>query len=83
MQSNSNVVDAKEFIVDMIWDSNAAVWVATSDNIPGLVLESGSLDALIERVRVAVPELLALNGIAMDNMLSTCYRSERHEQVLA
>ena len=30
--------------------------------IPGLVLEYGSLDALTERVKSAVPELLALNG---------------------
>ena len=37
------------------------MWVATSDDIIGLVLESGSVDALIERVRYAVPELLALN----------------------
>ena len=44
------------------WDDEASVWVATSDDVPGLVLESGSLDALIERVKVAVPELLALNN---------------------
>ena len=53
-----------EYIVKLIWDSEAAVWVATSDDIPGLVLESGSFDALIERVRFAVPELLELNGTA-------------------
>lgn len=43
------------------WDAEAAVWIATSDDVPGLVLESGSIDALVERVRVAVPELLTLN----------------------
>ncbi len=32
-----------------------------SEDIPGLVLESGSIDALIERVRYAVPELIELN----------------------
>jgi hypothetical protein len=45
-----------EYKVDFLWDDDAAVWVATSDDIPGLVLESGSLDALMERVRNAVPE---------------------------
>ena len=44
------------------WDDEAEVWVATSDDVPGLVLESGSFDALAERVRFAVPELLELNG---------------------
>ena len=47
--------------IDLIWDAEAAVWIATSKDVPGLVLESGSFDALIERVRYAVPELLELN----------------------
>ena len=47
--------------VNLLWDDEAAVWVATSDDIPGLVLESGSLAVLLERVRFAAPELLALN----------------------
>ena len=50
-----------EYNISLLWDADASVWVATSDDIPGLVLESGSLDALTERVRNAVPELLALN----------------------
>ena len=50
-----------EYTAKLLWDPEAAVWVATSDDIIGLVLESGSVDALIERVRYAVPELLALN----------------------
>ena len=45
-----------------MWDDEAAVWVATSQDVPGLVLESGSFDALLERVRYAVSELIELNG---------------------
>ncbi|MDR1918046.1 MAG: DUF1902 domain-containing protein [Tannerellaceae bacterium] len=52
-----------EYIVDLIWDNEACVWIAMSSDIPGLVLEHGSLDALIERVRFAAPELLSLNGV--------------------
>ena len=51
-----------DYVVNLVWDSEAGVWIATSDDIPGLVLESGSFDALLERVRYAVPELLALNA---------------------
>ena len=47
-----------EITVQMTWDTEACVWVAESEDVPGLVLESGSLDALIERVRFALPELL-------------------------
>ena len=52
-----------EYIVKFQWDDDASVWVATSDDIPGLVLESGSFDALVERVRFAVPELIELNNL--------------------
>ena len=51
-----------EYTIRMSWDEEAQVWIATSEEIPGLVLESGSYDALIERVRQAAPEIIALNG---------------------
>jgi hypothetical protein len=69
-----------EYIVDLNWDGEASVWVATSDDIAGLVLESGSLDALIERVRFAAPELLELNT-TKPKVLPLFFRSERHERV--
>ncbi len=50
-----------EYIINLTWDNEASVWIAQSDDVPGLVLESGSFDALLERVRFAVPELLQLN----------------------
>ena len=50
-----------EYKIQLLWDNEASVWVATSTDVPGLVLESGSFDALSERVRYAIPELLELN----------------------
>lgn len=50
-----------KYRINVLWDNEADVWVATSDDIPGLVLESGSFDALLERVRHTAPELLQLN----------------------
>ena len=55
-------VPIMEYVVTFTWDDDAGVWIATSDDIPGLVLESGSFDALIERTRFAIPELLELNA---------------------
>ncbi len=52
--------------VKLLWDNEAAVWIAKSDDLPGLVLESGSCDALIEKVKYTVPELLELDGIKAD-----------------
>jgi len=69
-----------EYLIQFLWDEDAAVWVATSDDIPGLVLESGSFDALVERVRIVAPELLEMNE-SMPQSFSICMRSERHERV--
>jgi len=49
-----------ECIVKMIWDDEAYVWIAVADDIP-LTLEGGSYDALIERVKIAAPEILEMN----------------------
>jgi hypothetical protein len=68
-----------EYLITLSWDSEAAVWIATSNQVPGLVLESGSLDVLMERVRLAVPDLLTLNGHG-DQTVSLCLLAERREQ---
>lgn len=44
------------------WDSEAGVWVAESEDVPGLVAEADSPNALIEKLRVLIPELVELNG---------------------
>ena len=69
-----------ELTIRAVWDDEARVWVAESDDVPGLVLESGSMDALIERLRYAVPEMLALNG-AEKNTVQMSIVSQRLEEV--
>jgi hypothetical protein len=69
-----------EYVVNLIWDEDANVWIATSNDIPGLVLESGSIDALIERVRFAAPELIAMNG-ELNIERPLLFRSERREKM--
>ena len=44
-----------------MWDNEAFVWIATSEDVPGLALEDGSLDKLIFRAKLATQELLELN----------------------
>lgn len=66
------------YTVHAFWDDEARVWIAQSKDIPGLVLESGSLDALIERAKHAVPELLELNG-KMKDPVSILFTSEKKE----
>ena len=68
-----------ELTIRMTWDPDACVWIAESNDVSGLVLESGSFDALLERVRYAVPELLSLNH--KQPPLSLTFLSERHERL--
>lgn len=71
-----------EYVMTTGWDGEAGVLIATSDDVPRLALESGFLDALVERVKSAVPELLSLNGRAATE-IPLCFKSERHEMVHA
>jgi predicted RNase H-like HicB family nuclease len=56
-------VTDKVYSVKAEWDDEVGVWVATSEEVPGLATEAGTLDGLIERLRTIVPELLHANGI--------------------
>ena len=48
------------------WDTEAGVWVAESEDVPGLVAEADSPNALAQKLRVLIPELLELNGVPSD-----------------
>ncbi|MGH6917859.1 MAG: DUF1902 domain-containing protein [Geminicoccaceae bacterium] len=45
-----------------MWDAEASVWVAESDDVPGLITEADDLETLMSKLRVMIPELLEANG---------------------
>ena len=45
------------------WDADALVWVATSDDVPGLATEAETLEALSCKLDVMIPELLDANAV--------------------
>jgi predicted RNase H-like HicB family nuclease len=51
----------KEAKVHAKWDSEAEVWVATSDEVPGLATEADTLEDLVAKLQSLVPELIELN----------------------
>lgn len=61
-ESTYTVLMQKIHFIRAEWDSEASVWVATSDDVPGLATEADTLEALSEKLQHLVPELLALNG---------------------
>jgi hypothetical protein len=54
MPSCSIIVQAK-------WHAEARVYLAVSDDVPGLVAEAETPQALVEKLQILVPELLELN----------------------
>ena len=54
--------DEKKIEVLALWDDEADVWVASSDDVPGLITEAETTEILLEKLRVLVPELLELSG---------------------
>lgn len=52
----------KVLLVRAEWDPDAQVWVATSDDIPGLATEAETLEVLSSKLEGLVPELLDANG---------------------
>ena len=63
--------------VSLTWDDEAYVWLASSEDVPGLALEAGSLDALMERVKFTIPDLLDIK----DTDLTIDFRAERQSMV--
>ena len=51
----------KALFVRAEWDEEAQVWVATSDDVPGLATEADTMEALCAKLEIMVPELLSAN----------------------
>ncbi len=66
--------------VDARWDPDANVWIATSNDVAGLVVEADTWPAMIEEVRLVLPELLEVSGERSDN-LSLTFRAEEHVEL--
>jgi predicted RNase H-like HicB family nuclease len=45
------------------WDPEAGVWVATSEDVPGLATEAVTLESLTAKLRTMIPELLEANDL--------------------
>ncbi len=63
------------------WDNEAAVWVATSDDVPGLVAEAETLEGLLDDIRVLIPELLELNTVQHPARIEVNLTAERSEEI--
>jgi hypothetical protein len=47
------------------WDPEASVWVATSEDIGGFVMEDPTIERLMSRIPLVLGDLMELNGIEL------------------
>lgn len=55
--------EPRNITVTADWDAEAGVWVAVSDDVPGLVLEAATMDHLVPELELVIPQLMRANGI--------------------
>ena len=54
---------SKDISVEAFWDEEARVWVASSKDVPGLMTESDTMENLMQKLKILIPELLQANGL--------------------
>jgi len=57
---------SKDINVEAFRDEEAQVWVASSDDVPGLVTEAETMEGLMQKLKIMIPELLFANGLLDD-----------------
>ena len=57
----------KPLFIRAEWDEEVRVWVATSDDVPGLATEAENIEDLIEKLKIMIPELLEVNGALVEH----------------
>lgn len=54
------------YVVQATWDDAAKVWVADSDDIPGIAAEAEDQEKLRAKLAVLIPEMIELNHVEID-----------------
>jgi hypothetical protein len=56
-------MESAVYQVDAFWDADAAVWVATSEDVPGLATEADTIETLTQKLHQMIPDLLLSNKV--------------------
>ena len=52
------------------WDPDVSVWVATSDDIAGFVMEDATIERLVSRIPGVLEDLIELNNVELPSDVS-------------
>jgi len=69
----------KVYMISVTWDCHGEVWCAVNEKIP-FAMECACFDELIAGAKVAVPEIIELNGLEPAGILH--FMAERREGVM-
>jgi predicted RNase H-like HicB family nuclease len=58
---------SKDINVEAFWNEDARVWVASSNDVPGLITESDTMEQLMQKLKILIPELLQANGLLSES----------------
>ncbi|PZQ44300.1 MAG: antitoxin HicB [Micavibrio aeruginosavorus] len=76
-------VPPNTYVINVLWDAEAEVWVATSKDIKGLVLEAATMELLMSEIEDVVPDLLEDNHANHGPDLSICVQAHRSALIKA
>jgi hypothetical protein len=71
------------FNVQVTWDADAKMWVADSDDIPGLAAEAPDEKSLRKKLTSLIPELLSLNNVRLrpNKAIEVLLKFHREERI--
>jgi hypothetical protein len=53
---------SRDISIQTFWDDDAKVWIVTSTDVPGLVIEADSWPSVIREIELVLPDLIELSG---------------------
>jgi hypothetical protein len=68
---------SRSITVKARWDSDVNVWIATSEDVHGLVVEADTWPHMIKEVQLILPDLLELLGHHQETIALT-FIAEEH-----
>jgi hypothetical protein len=61
-------IETKRCLIETSWNDEVRVWIATSTDVLGLVVEAETIAELRQEIELLLPEFIDLNGIDLPKM---------------
>ena len=74
---------SRRLVIDANWDSVARVWVATSEDVPGVAVEADTTNETMEILQDVVVDLMEANGIGANGDMDVVVRFAQREESLS